>query len=71
VRSTPRLGIFGVNRYRLGHRCVAISRVQATAAAAVLIKDGFKFLCFAQRLKATLRNGEVRTEYWNWKSVVD
>jgi hypothetical protein len=34
VRSTTRLGAFGVNRCRLQHRCVAITRAQAPAAAA-------------------------------------
>jgi hypothetical protein len=43
LRSTPRLGAFGVNRYRLWHRCAAISRAQAKAAAAAWKKDGFKF----------------------------
>jgi TPR repeat protein len=47
VRSTPRLGAFWVNRYRLRHRCAAISRAQAMAAAATWKKDGFEFLCFA------------------------
>jgi hypothetical protein len=49
VRSISRLGAFGVNCCRLRHRCVAISRAQATAAAAAWIKDGFKFLCFAAK----------------------
>jgi hypothetical protein len=40
---------FGVNCCRLRHRCVAISRAQATAAAAAWIKDGFKFLCSAAK----------------------
>jgi hypothetical protein len=47
VRSTPRFGTFGVNLHRLQHRYAAISRAQATAAAAAYIKDGLKFLCFA------------------------
>jgi hypothetical protein len=41
------IGTFGVNLYRLQHRYAAISRAQATAAAAAYIKDGLKFLCFA------------------------
>jgi hypothetical protein len=49
VRSTTRLGAFGVNRCRLRHRCVAISRAQAPAAAAAWKKDGFEFLCFAAK----------------------
>jgi hypothetical protein len=47
VWSTPRLGAFGVDRYRPQHRCAAISHAQATATAAAWIKDGFEFLCFA------------------------
>jgi hypothetical protein len=39
----------GVNRCRLRHRCAAISRAQATAVAAVWIKDGFEFLYFAAK----------------------
>jgi hypothetical protein len=49
VRSTTRLGAFGVNHCRLRHRCVAISRAQAPAAAAAWKKDGFEFLCFATK----------------------
>jgi hypothetical protein len=49
VRSTTRLGAFGVNRCRLRHRCAAISRAQALAATAVWKKDDFKFLCFAAK----------------------
>jgi hypothetical protein len=49
VQSTPRLGAFGVNRCRLRHRCVAISRAQATAVAATWIKDGLEFFCFAAK----------------------
>jgi hypothetical protein len=49
VQSTPRLGAFGVNRCRLRHRCAAISRAQATTAAAVWTKDGFEFLYFAAK----------------------
>jgi hypothetical protein len=49
VRSTTRLGAFGVNHYRLRHRCATISRVQAPAVAAAWKKDGFKFLCFAAK----------------------
>jgi hypothetical protein len=48
VRSTTRLGAFGVNRYRLQHRCAAIS-AQAPAAVVVWKKDGFKFHCFAAK----------------------
>jgi hypothetical protein len=33
LRSTPRLGAFGVNRCHLQHRCAAISRAQAPVAA--------------------------------------
>jgi hypothetical protein len=46
VHSTTRLSAFGVNRYRLWHRCVAITLVQAPAAAAAWKKDGFEFPCF-------------------------
>jgi hypothetical protein len=51
VRSTTRLGAFGVNRCHLRHRCAAISRAQAPAAAAAAAwkKDGFKFLCFVAK----------------------
>jgi TPR repeat protein len=49
VRSTTRLGTFGVNHCRLRHRFAAISRVQAPAAIAAWKKDGFKFLCFAAK----------------------
>jgi hypothetical protein len=49
VRSTTRLGAFGVNRCCLRHRCAANSRAQAPAAAAAWKKDGFKFLCFAAK----------------------
>jgi hypothetical protein len=49
VRSTTRLSAFGLNRCRLRHRCAAISRAQATAAAAVWKKDGFEFLYFAAK----------------------
>jgi hypothetical protein len=49
VRSINRLGAFGVNRCRLRHKCAAISRVQAPAAAAAWKKDGFKFLCFVAK----------------------
>jgi hypothetical protein len=49
VRSSPRLGTFGVNRCCLWHRCAAISRAQAMAAAAAWIKDGLEFLCFAAK----------------------
>jgi hypothetical protein len=38
-----------VNRYRLRHKCAAISHAQAPAAAAVWKKDGFEFLCFAAK----------------------
>jgi hypothetical protein len=38
-----------VNRCRLQHRCVAITRAQAPAAAAAWKKDDFKFLCFAAK----------------------
>jgi hypothetical protein len=38
VRSTPRLGAFGLNRCHLRHRCVATRYAQATAAVAVWIK---------------------------------
>jgi hypothetical protein len=48
MRSTPRLGAFGVNRCRLRHRCAAISRAQAAAAAAWK-KDGFEFLYFVAK----------------------
>jgi hypothetical protein len=47
VCSTTRLGAFGVNGGRLRHRCAAISRAQAPAAAAAWKKDGFEFFCFA------------------------
>jgi hypothetical protein len=49
VCSTTLLGAFGVNRCRLWHRCVAISRAQASATDAVWKKDGFEFLCFAAK----------------------
>jgi hypothetical protein len=49
LRSTPRLGAFGVNRCRLRHRFVAISRAEATAAAAVWKNDGFEFVYFAAK----------------------
>jgi hypothetical protein len=49
VRSTTRLGAFGVNCCRLRHRCAVISRAQASAAAAAWKKDGFEFLCFAAK----------------------
>jgi hypothetical protein len=49
VHSTTRLGAFGVNRYRLQHRCVAISHAQAPAVAAAWKNDGFEFLCFAAK----------------------
>jgi hypothetical protein len=48
MRSTTRLGAFGVNRCRFRHRCVAIS-AQAPAAAVVWKNDGFEFLCFAAK----------------------
>jgi hypothetical protein len=38
-----------VNLSRLRHRCAAISRAQALAAAAVWKNDQFKFLCFAAK----------------------
>jgi hypothetical protein len=50
VRSTTRLGAFGVNRCRLRHRCTAISRAQAPTAATAWKKDGFEFLCFAVKI---------------------
>jgi hypothetical protein len=50
MRSTTRLGAFGVNRYRLQYRCAAISRAQATVAAAACKKNGFEFLCFAAKI---------------------
>jgi hypothetical protein len=50
ARSTTRLGAFGVNRCRLQHRCVVISRAQAPAVAAAWKKDGFKFLYFAVKI---------------------
>jgi hypothetical protein len=34
---------------RLRHRCAAINREQAPAAAAAWKKDGFEFLCFAAK----------------------
>jgi hypothetical protein len=49
VRSTTRLGAFGVNCCHLRHRCVAISRAQAPTVATMWKKDGFKFLCFATK----------------------
>jgi hypothetical protein len=49
LRSTTRLGAFGVNRCRLRHRCAAISRAQAQAAAAAWKNDGFEFLCFTAK----------------------
>jgi hypothetical protein len=49
VWSTTRLSAFGVNRYRLWHKCAAISRAQATAAASAWKEDGFEFLCFAAK----------------------
>jgi hypothetical protein len=49
VRSTPRLGAFEVNHCHLQHRCAATNRAQATAAAALWIKDGLEFLCFAAK----------------------
>jgi hypothetical protein len=49
VRSTTRLGAFGVNHCSLRHRCAVISRAQAPAAAATCKKDGFEFLCFAAK----------------------
>jgi hypothetical protein len=49
MRSTPRLGAFGVNRCRLWHRCAAISHAQATEVATVWIKYGLEFLCFAAK----------------------
>jgi hypothetical protein len=67
MRSTTRLGAFGVNLCRLRHRSAAISRAQAPAIAVTWKKDDFEFLYFAA--KTALRNGEVRTE--NRKSVVD
>jgi hypothetical protein len=45
VRSTPRLGAFGVNRCSLQYRCVANSRAQSTTTTVAWIKDGFEFLC--------------------------
>jgi hypothetical protein len=50
MRSTPRLGAFRVNHCCLRHRCAAISCVQTTTAAAVWIKDGFKFFYFAAKI---------------------
>jgi hypothetical protein len=50
VRSTPRLGTFGVNRCRVRHRCVAISRVQAMVAAAAWIKMASNFSILQRRL---------------------
>jgi hypothetical protein len=47
MRSTTRLGAFGVNCCRLRHRCAVISLAQAPTAAATWKKDGFKFLYFA------------------------
>jgi hypothetical protein len=49
VRSTTRLGAFGVNHCRLRHRCAVISHAEAPAAAAAWKKDGFEFLCFAAK----------------------
>jgi L-cysteine desulfidase len=49
MRSTTRLGAFGVNYSRLRHRCAAISRAHALVAAAAWKKDGFEFLCFAAK----------------------
>jgi hypothetical protein len=49
VRSTTRLGAFGVNHCRLWHRWAAINRAQAPSAAAAWKKDGFEFLCFATK----------------------
>jgi hypothetical protein len=49
MQSTPRLGTFVVNCCRLRHSCAAISRAQATTAAAVWIKDGFEFLYFVAK----------------------
>jgi hypothetical protein len=43
------LAHFGVNYYRLQHRCAAINRAQAPALAAVWKKDGFEFLYFAAK----------------------
>jgi hypothetical protein len=50
VRSTSRLGTFGVNRCCLRHRSAAISHAQAIAAATARKKDGFEFLCFAAKI---------------------
>jgi hypothetical protein len=49
ARSTTQLGAFGVNRCRLRHRCAAINRAQAPAAAVAWKKDGFEFLYFAAK----------------------
>jgi hypothetical protein len=49
MRSTPRLGAFGVNYCRLRHRCAAISRALGTEAAAAWKRDVFEFLCFAAK----------------------
>jgi hypothetical protein len=48
VHSTTWLGAFGVSRYRLRHRCAAISRAQAAAVAAAW-KMMASNLCFAAK----------------------
>jgi hypothetical protein len=45
VRSTTRLGAFGVNRCRLRHMCAAISRAQAPAAAVAWKRMAFSLFC--------------------------
>jgi hypothetical protein len=50
LRSTTRLGAFGVNRCRLRHRCVAISHEQAPAAAAARKRMDSNFFVLHRRL---------------------
>jgi hypothetical protein len=65
VCSTTQLGAFGVNRCRLRHRCVAISRAQATVVAAAWKKDGFEFLCFAAETVG------CATKWWSSNRVLE
>jgi hypothetical protein len=49
VHSTTRLGVFGVNRYRLRHRCAAIRHVQAPAAVAAWKKRWLRISLFCSK----------------------
>jgi hypothetical protein len=71
VRSTTRLGAFGVNRCYVRHRCAAISRAQATAAATAWKKDGFEFLSFAAKIVGCAAKWWSSHRVLNRKWVVD